>query len=140
MMHKRKPVARFLLFLALLFAAFAVCLRPTAIRLTAQNKSYPPKTAVLPCTLKNASLQTVTYGKAFTVEQLVDGRWVKLDELKRGVRFELGIETLLPFSSAALSFPISIYASFDHAGDYRVVYEVRTKTSAYPLFCPFSVR
>ena len=129
--------------LALLFiCAILIFSGDIRMKLTLQdlNETYPRGITSICCTLKNLSLRPIEYGEAFLIEHFVDCDWIALDDSEEKINFQLWIKILKPLESVEISYPVSLYSSFDNDGDYRVAIQVRAGKDYYTLLCPFSIK
>ena len=72
------------------------------ITMHAKQDKYLIGTTNISTTLRNRTLQTITYGAAFELEYLVDGEWVKMGREATTINFEAWGKSLLPFTSASI--------------------------------------
>lgn len=82
----------------------------------------------------NSDYNKVNYGDSFVVEQFVDGQWIKVNDFEGEVNFHMPLYTLGPLSSKEISYPISIYSTFDDVGDFRIVIKVIAGEDQYTLY------
>lgn len=109
------------------------------ITMHAKQDKYLIGTTNISTTLRNRTLQTITYGAAFELEYLVDGEWVKMGREATTINFEAWGKSLLPFTSASIDYPVSIYSEMEKVGTYRLVVNVIHGDSISSIHCPFEI-
>ena len=109
------------------------------ITLQGMSDTYPQNTTSISVRLKNNTLKTVEYGAAFSIDQYVDGEWMRLENPDKPVFFELWSKTLSPFFAVNLTYPISGYSDFQEVGTYRLVIDVRSGTETQTLYYSFTI-
>jgi hypothetical protein len=98
--------------------------------------------AGLQCKLANYSIRPVYYGAQFSVEKWVADRWEELPA-PEGLRFELGINNLRPFSSVERFYPTGLFTANSGEGLYRIKQNIwvgeHQKANEQALYCQFTL-
>ena len=133
----KKYKASVLVFSCVLLAWFL--LTRNSITLQSEYDTYPQGITSISVCLKNQTLRAIEYGAAFSVDQYVDGNWMRLGDPDKPIYFELWAKTLIPLSAVDLTYPVSLFSDLQEAGVYRLAIDVRSGTETETVFCSFTV-
>ena len=93
------------------------------------------------CEFSNYSIRPVYYGSRFSVEKWENDGWDALS-WPEGLRYDLGISMIRPFSTVERKYPTSLFAENHGAGLYRIVQDVwvgDNQNAARQVYCEFTI-